>query len=269
MVEKYIFFAFRSTNESTDNTVNDMLKELLTNDISGPKFPIQTGRLWNEKELWSYCPETGHIPDWIEERQKQCMNYSDEQIKRAGDTFQEFLLPENPIEMANHETLTQESFVAPEDIGPRYGTSMPTIPGVVDNPYPNDDDSQNRNKINNDEISAYLVVDETSSDVFDNNVHEKCDEEYGETLVPSSFIKLMMEEITDLKKMFRSANYNNNAVDLMKPVASICELTRSIRKDMAQRSNHNHGQEWVSSNSEHSRHCRRFRGAKLGLTQFD
>ena len=101
------------------------------------------------------------------------------------------------------------------------------------------------------------------------DLNQRCDDAYGQGLSPTLFVSLMKEEISELQKLFRSANYNNNAIDLRSTLSHVKELTRTIRKDMAERANHNQGQEWVSSNSEQSRHSRRFRGAQLGLTQFE
>jgi hypothetical protein len=46
-------------------------------------------------------------------------------------------------------------------------------------------------------------------------------------------------------------------------------IQRSIKREMTQAVNHNSGQQWVSTNAGRAESHKRFKGAQLGLTQFN
>ena len=80
-------------------------------------------------------------------------------------------------------------------------------------------------------IHAQVIVDEGIGEILVDDtddatdLHTKCDEVYGKALAPNSFVQLMTEELNKVKKLCRSANYNNNGVDLMKPLVCLRELS--------------------------------------------
>ena len=78
----------------------------------------------------------------------------------------------------------------------------------------------------------------------------------------------MKEEVQTLDGLLHSRDFCTSYLDMNEYLKEMQEKNRAIKKQMARASNHNEGQNWVSTNVARARSSKRVKGAQFGLTKF-
>ena len=95
---------------------------------------------------------------------------------------------------------------------------------------------------------------------------DKAEEEQG--LSRNEFMQQMKEELQILDGLIRSRNFCTSYLDMKACVKGLQETNSIVRARMAEASNHNQGQEWVSANVARASSNKRQKGAQFGITKF-
>ena len=244
--------------------VDDCIRQLMQNDVEGPILHSNKIRA----EVQSIVPDESVFE--VQSPELCCLNFNEEQIRLAVEEYGSiFSMDRRTVEMSEDVgMLSQESHVAlfDTDTGNDRDIEISLFPWV-DQQEDEGGDKEDEGGDNDSLSSSSMVINDNDDDEFENTL-DGMERGQNESMTVGEFMQRVKEEVQTLDGLLHSRDFCTSYLDMNEYLKEMQEKNRAIKKQMARASNHNEGQNWVSTNVARARSSKRVKGAQFGLTKF-